>query len=52
MVEAHEVTGAGPMRSRLQATAARGLTRFVGRTEDLHWLKFTAGLPKGLTRQT
>ena len=30
-VEVHEITGAGPIRSRLQAAAARGLTRFVGR---------------------
>jgi hypothetical protein len=30
-VEVYEVTGAGMVRSRLQAAAARGLTRFVGR---------------------
>ena len=30
-VEAYEVTGAGPVRSRLQAAAARGFIRFVGR---------------------
>ena len=29
-VEVYELTGAGPARSRLQAAAARGLTRFVG----------------------
>ena len=37
-VEAHEVTGAGPVRSRLQAAAARGLTRFVGRTAEFETL--------------
>jgi class 3 adenylate cyclase/predicted ATPase len=37
-VEAHEVTGAGPVRSRLQAAAARGLTRFVGRTAEFDTL--------------
>ena len=30
-VEVYEVLGAGPVRSRLQAAAMRGLTRFVGR---------------------
>ena len=30
-VEVYEVTGAGVARSRLQAAAVRGLTRFVGR---------------------
>jgi class 3 adenylate cyclase len=34
-VEVYEVTGAGLVRSRLQVTAARGLTRFVGRQAEL-----------------
>src|ERR671930_45845 len=34
-VEVYEVTGAGMVRSRLQAAAARGLTRFVGRQQEL-----------------
>jgi predicted ATPase/class 3 adenylate cyclase len=34
-VEVYEVTGAGVVRSRLQAAAARGLTRFVGRQHEL-----------------
>src|SRR5262249_7587136 len=34
-VEACEVPGAGRVRSRLQAAAARGLTRFVGRQHEL-----------------
>jgi class 3 adenylate cyclase/tetratricopeptide (TPR) repeat protein len=32
---AYELTGSVPARSRLQATAARGLTRFVGRESEL-----------------
>jgi class 3 adenylate cyclase/tetratricopeptide (TPR) repeat protein len=34
-VEVYEVVGAGPARTRLQATARRGLTRFVGRDAEL-----------------
>jgi class 3 adenylate cyclase/tetratricopeptide (TPR) repeat protein len=37
-VEVSEVTGAGRARTRLQAAAARGLTRFVGRDTELHSL--------------
>src|SRR5262249_45274997 len=37
-VEIYEITGAGPVRSRLQAAAARGLTRFVGRTIEFDTL--------------
>jgi predicted ATPase len=37
-VEVYEITGAGPVRSRLQAAAARGLTRFVGRTAEFEAL--------------
>jgi class 3 adenylate cyclase len=37
-IEVYEVTGAGPVRSRLQAAAARGLTRFVGRTAEFETL--------------
>jgi class 3 adenylate cyclase/tetratricopeptide (TPR) repeat protein len=36
--EVYEVTGAGPVRTRLQAAAARGLTRFVGRDSELQTL--------------
>jgi class 3 adenylate cyclase/tetratricopeptide (TPR) repeat protein len=35
----YEVTGAGPVRTRLQAAAARGLTRFVGRQRELDTLR-------------
>src|SRR5262249_21845292 len=37
--EVYEVTGAGPARSRLQAAAARGLTRFVGRDAENEQLR-------------
>jgi class 3 adenylate cyclase len=36
--EVYEVTGLVPARSRLQASAARGLTRFVGREQGLQQL--------------
>jgi len=38
-VEVYEVTGAGPVRTRLQAAAARGLTRFVGRDTEIEVLR-------------
>jgi class 3 adenylate cyclase/tetratricopeptide (TPR) repeat protein len=38
-VEVYEVTGAGSARTRLQAGARRGLTRFVGRDAELEQLR-------------
>jgi class 3 adenylate cyclase/tetratricopeptide (TPR) repeat protein len=38
-VEVYEVTGAGAVRSRLQAAAARGFTRFVGRDAEVEQLR-------------
>lgn len=38
-VEVFELVGASPIRQRLQATAARGLTRFVGRQHELDFLR-------------
>jgi tetratricopeptide (TPR) repeat protein len=38
-VEVYEVIGAGAARSRLQAAAARGLTRFVGRDAETEQLR-------------
>ena len=38
-VEVFEVAGSGPVRSRLQAAARRGLTRFVGRDAELDLLR-------------
>src|SRR5687767_14820092 len=40
-VEVYELRGAGIARSRLQAAAARGLTRFVGRDAELETLRRT-----------
>ena len=37
-IEVYEVSGIGLARSRLQATAARGLTRFVGRDSEVQQL--------------
>jgi class 3 adenylate cyclase len=37
-VEAYELSGANPMRSRFQAHARRGLTKFVGRTTEMSQL--------------
>jgi AAA ATPase domain/Adenylate and Guanylate cyclase catalytic domain len=42
-VEAYELTGGGPRRSRLSAAAARGLTRFVGRDAELEQLREALG---------
>ena len=38
-IEVYEVTGAGPVRRRLEAAVARGLTRFVGRNAELDHLR-------------
>ena len=38
-VEVYEVTGAGAARTRLQAAASRGLTRFVGRDAETELLR-------------
>jgi tetratricopeptide (TPR) repeat protein len=38
-VEVYEVTGAGAVRTRFQASAARGLTRFVGRDAEVEQLR-------------
>jgi class 3 adenylate cyclase/predicted ATPase len=38
-VELFEVTGLGPLRTRLQAAARRGLTKFVGREAELRQMR-------------
>ena len=38
-VEVYELTGASALRSRLQAAAARGFTRFVGRDSEIEQLR-------------
>ena len=42
-VEVYELLRAGPVRSRFQAAAARGLTRFVGRDPELNALRRALG---------
>ena len=41
-VEVYEVTGLGPLRTRLQRSAGRGLTKFVGREREMEALKHAA----------
>jgi len=38
-VNVYEVTGLGPLRTRLQRSAGRGLTKFVGREREMKALK-------------
>jgi class 3 adenylate cyclase len=42
-VDVYELTGAGPLRSRLHAAVARGLTRFVGRDAEIEQLREALG---------
>jgi class 3 adenylate cyclase/tetratricopeptide (TPR) repeat protein len=42
-IEIFELTGAGPARTRLQAAALRGLTRFVGRDAEVEHLRRVLG---------
>ncbi|TXL71103.1 hypothetical protein FHP25_31350 [Vineibacter terrae] len=46
-VEVYEATGAGPVRTRLQAAARRGLTQFVGREHELEQLRRAQRLAAG-----
>jgi class 3 adenylate cyclase/tetratricopeptide (TPR) repeat protein len=41
-INVYEVTGLGPLRTRLQRAAARGLTKFVGRDREMEALKHAA----------
>ena len=45
-VEVSEVTGLGTLRTRLQRSAVRGLTKFVGRERDMEALKHAAELSR------
>src|SRR5208337_4694125 len=45
-VTVYEVTGLGPLRTRLQRAAGRGMTKFVGREREMEALKHAAGLVK------
>ena len=42
-IEVYELTGTGPARTRLQAAAARGLSRFVGRKAEMEHLAGVLG---------
>jgi class 3 adenylate cyclase/predicted ATPase len=41
-VNVYEVTGLGPLRTRLQRSAGRGLTKFVGREREMEAMKSAA----------
>jgi class 3 adenylate cyclase/predicted ATPase len=41
-VNIYEVTGLGPLRTRLERSAGRGLTKFVGREREMEALKHAA----------
>src|SRR5262249_23084887 len=43
----HEVLGVGPLRTRLQVAARRGLTRFVGRQSEMEQMQRALELAKG-----
>jgi len=45
-INIYEVTGLGPLRTRLQRAAGRGLTKFVGRQAELEAMKRAAELAK------
>ena len=45
-VELFEVTGLGPLRTRLQRAAGRGLTKFVGREREIGALRHAAALAR------
>jgi class 3 adenylate cyclase/tetratricopeptide (TPR) repeat protein len=45
-LEIYEVTGLGPLRTRLQRGAARGYTKFVGREREMETLRHAAELAK------
>jgi adenylate cyclase len=45
-VELYEVTGLGPLRTRLQRAAGRGLTRFVGRQREMETLRHAAEMAR------
>ncbi len=45
-VTVHEVTGLGPLRTRLQASARRGLSKFVGRDPEIAQMKRALELAK------
>jgi class 3 adenylate cyclase/tetratricopeptide (TPR) repeat protein len=45
-VSVYEVTGLGPLRTRLQRAAGRGLTKFLGREREMEALRHAAELAR------
>ena len=45
-VDVYEVTGLGPLRTRLQRSAGRGYTKFVGRQREMDAMRAAAQLAK------
>jgi class 3 adenylate cyclase/tetratricopeptide (TPR) repeat protein len=45
-MEVFEITGLGPLRTRLQVSAQRGLTKFVGRQAELEQMKHALELAR------
>ena len=45
-LDVYEVTGAGPLRTRLQVSARRGLTRFVGHHSEMNQIQQALGHAK------
>src|ERR1700674_5443975 len=45
-VNVYEVTGLGPLRTRLQRSAGRGLTKFVGREREMEALRHAAAMAR------
>ncbi|MGO9450300.1 MAG: adenylate/guanylate cyclase domain-containing protein [Candidatus Binataceae bacterium] len=45
-IEVYEVTGLGPLRTRLHRSASRGLSKFVGRTAEIDQMKRVAELAR------
>src|SRR2546428_6776211 len=45
-INVYEVTGLGPLRTRLQRAAGRGLTKFVGREREMEAMRHAAALAR------
>src|SRR5215469_9813090 len=45
-IDVYEVTGFGPLRTRLQRSASRGYTKFVGREREMETMEHAADLAK------
>ena len=46
-IEVYELSGAGPVRTRLQAASARGFSRFVGRDAEIEQVRQAAEQARG-----